>query len=139
MDIYFCPCKPSTTVWWKNTNLLIVYWVKVFKKIAITFIFRKIKIIGGKVYLRQNIAGWCQTVTSHLFVDNAKQCLPLHLKQTLPPIIWIFTEGEGNGIESSLPFKIFSTLQIIYWSKENQKIKLKSFHIFQIQSFYLRE
>ena len=21
--------------------------------------------------------------------------LPLHLKQTFPPIIWIFTEGEG--------------------------------------------
>ena len=24
-------------------------------------------------------------------------------------IIWIFTEGEGDGIESRLPFKIFST------------------------------
>ena len=36
--------------------------------------------------------------------------LPLHLKQSLPPIIWIFTEGEGDGIESRLPFKIFSTL-----------------------------
>ena len=36
--------------------------------------------------------------------------LPLHLKQTFPPIIWIFTEGEGDGMESRLPFKIFSTL-----------------------------
>ena len=27
-----------------------------------------------------------------------------------PPIIWIFTEGEGDGIEYRLPFKIFSTL-----------------------------
>ena len=36
--------------------------------------------------------------------------LPLHLKQTLPPIILIFTEGEGDGIESRLTFKIFSTL-----------------------------
>ena len=38
--------------------------------------------------------------------------LPLHLKQTFPHIIWIFTEGEGDGdgIESRLPFKIFSTL-----------------------------
>ena len=36
--------------------------------------------------------------------------LPLHLKQTFPPIIWICTEGEGDGIESRLPFKIFSTL-----------------------------
>ena len=34
----------------------------------------------------------------------------LHLKQTFPPIIWIFTEGEDDGIESRLPFKIFSTL-----------------------------
>ena len=34
--------------------------------------------------------------------------LPLHLKQTFPLIIWIFTEGDG--IESRLPFKIFSTL-----------------------------
>ena len=36
--------------------------------------------------------------------------LPLHLKQTFPPIIWIFTEGEGDGIKSRLPFKNFSTL-----------------------------
>jgi hypothetical protein len=35
--------------------------------------------------------------------------LPLRLKQTFPPMI-IFTEGEGDGIESRLPFKIFSTL-----------------------------
>ena len=38
--------------------------------------------------------------------------LPLGLKQTFPPIIWIFTEGEGDGIESRLPFKIFSTLLV---------------------------
>ena len=36
--------------------------------------------------------------------------LPLRLKQTFSPIIWIFTEGEGDTIESRLPFKIFSTL-----------------------------
>ena len=34
--------------------------------------------------------------------------LPSHLKQTFPPMIWIFIEGEE--IESRLPFKIFSTL-----------------------------
>ena len=44
--------------------------------------------------------------------------LPLHLKQTFPPIIWIFTEGEGDGIKSRLFFKIFSTLQI-FFSSEN--------------------
>ena len=26
--------------------------------------------------------------------------LPLHFKKTFPPIIWIFTEGKGDGIES---------------------------------------
>ena len=36
--------------------------------------------------------------------------LPLHLKQTFPPKIWIFIEGEGDGIKSRLSFKIFSTL-----------------------------
>ena len=36
--------------------------------------------------------------------------LPLHLKEAFPPIIWILTEGEGDGIKSRLPFKIFSTL-----------------------------
>ena len=42
---------------------------------------------------------------------NTKNVLPLRLKQTFPPIIWIFTEGEGDEIESRLPFKIFSTLR----------------------------
>ena len=36
--------------------------------------------------------------------------LPFHLKQTFPPIIWLFTEGEGDGIKSRLPFKIIFTL-----------------------------
>ena len=38
--------------------------------------------------------------------------LPLHLKETFPPIIWIYAEGEGDEINSSLSFKIFSTLMI---------------------------
>ena len=36
--------------------------------------------------------------------------LPVHLKQTFPPIILILTESEGGGIESRLPFIFFSTL-----------------------------
>ena len=36
--------------------------------------------------------------------------LLLHLKQIFPAIIWIFTESEGDGIESRLHIKIFSTL-----------------------------
>ena len=39
--------------------------------------------------------------------------LHLHLKQTFPPIIWIFTDGEGDGIESRLHVKIFSTLTVL--------------------------
>ena len=34
--------------------------------------------------------------------------LPLHLNQTFLPIIWIFTEGEGDEIESKQPSKISS-------------------------------
>ena len=40
--------------------------------------------------------------------------LPLHLKQSFPAIISIFSEDEGDGIESRLPFKIFSTLIIMF-------------------------
>ena len=40
-----------------------------------------------------------------MLVDNAQQ--------TFPPKIWFFTESEGDGIESRLLFKIFSTLPII--------------------------
>ena len=41
--------------------------------------------------------------------------LPLLLKQTFPPIILITNEDEGDGIESTLPFKIFSTLPLIFF------------------------
>ena len=44
--------------------------------------------------------------------------LPLNLKQTFPPIIWIFNEGEGDGIESNLPFKIFPTLLFVIIGKQ---------------------
>ena len=38
--------------------------------------------------------------------------MPLHLKQTFPLIIGIFTEGDG--IESRLPFIIFATLNKVF-------------------------
>ena len=38
--------------------------------------------------------------------------LPLHLKQTFLPIIWIFIEDEGDRIKSRQTFKIFSNLHI---------------------------
>ena len=62
--------------------------------------------------IRQNIVEWCQqTFCFQKFVDNAQQVLPLRLKQTFHPIIWIFTEGKGDRNESRLPFKIFSALR----------------------------
>ena len=33
--------------------------------------------------------------------------MPLHLKQTFLPKIWIFIEGEGEGIKSRLFFDFF--------------------------------
>ena len=66
----------------------------------------KIQIIGGKVYLRvirQNIAGWCQqNFVFKSFLTTPSIVLPLHFKQTFPPIIWIFTEGDG--VKTRLPF-----------------------------------
>ena len=74
----------------------------------------KIQIIGGKIYLR------CKGKTllgdvNKLFVFKGlltmpSNILPLHLNQTFTPIIWSFTEAEGDGIESRLLFKIFSAV-----------------------------
>ena len=48
--------------------------------------------------------------------------LPLHLKETFPPIIWIFTEGDR--IKIRLLFKVFSTLTNIFLIRD--VIDLKS-------------
>ena len=67
---------------------------------------------------------------------KAKHCLALptnfllQLKQTFPPIIWIFTDGDG--IEFRLPFKIFSTLTVRHlWSSPHWSLlwKLKKYRI----------
>ena len=42
-----------------------------------------------------------------VLLTKTSYVLPLHLRQTFPPIIWIFTEGVGDGMESRLPFKSF--------------------------------
>ena len=70
----------------------------------------KIQITDGKG-VRQNIAECCkQTFEYKMFVDNTQQCFAFTPKANFRAIIWIFTEGEGDEIESRLPFKIFSTL-----------------------------
>jgi len=48
------------------------------------------------------------TFENKKFFDNAQQCFVFTPQAHFPPIILIFTEGDG--IESRLPFKIFSTL-----------------------------
>lgn len=56
------------------------------------------------------------------FVDNARNILTLLLKQTFQPMILIFTEGEGDGLKSRLPLKIFSFLAD---TKEKPKIEIE--------------
>ena len=81
--------------------------------------FVKIQIMGGKLWLRckdKTLLG----VVNKLFVFKSllttpRNVLPLRLNLTFPPLIWIFTKGEGDGIESRLPFKIFSTLSTALW------------------------
>ena len=63
-----------------------------------------------------------QGVINKLFVFKSLLTTPsnvshLHLKQIFPPIIWIFTEGKCDIIESRLPFKIFSTLVKLFFPK----------------------
>ena len=48
--------------------------------------------------------------------------LPSHLKQTFWPIVWIFTEGEGDDIKSKLASDIFFYFEIFHWM-ENYDIQ----------------
>ena len=75
----------------------------------------KFKFLAGK-FTWCNTAKHCSVMTTNfLFSKVCWQCpamfcvYSLYLKQTFPPIIWIFTDGS-DGIESRLPFTIFSTL-----------------------------
>ena len=58
----------------------------------------KIQIIGGKVFSKGNNA---KHFCFQKFVDNTQQSFAFTTKvNNFPPIIWIFTEGDG--IESRL-------------------------------------
>ena len=71
----------------------------------------KIQIMGGKVCVRckgktlQGIVNKLLKTKNLLTMPG--NVLPVHLKQTFPPIILILTESEGGGIESRLPFNFF--------------------------------
>ena len=54
---------------------------------------------------------WCKGKTLPGIVNIVFKCFAF---SPFPHIIWIFTEGEGDGIESMLPFEIFSTLWMSY-------------------------
>ena len=73
----------------------------------------KIQIVGGKVCFRCNgktLLGDVNKLFFKSLLITPSNVLPLHLKQTFPAIIWIFTVCKGDEMESRLPFKIFSTL-----------------------------
>ena len=87
----------------------------------------KIQIIGGKVYLRCKGKTLLCIVnrllkTKQKMLTSPSNNLSLHLKQTFLPIIWIFTDGEGDGIESRLS----SLLRSLCWGTEILKLKFKS-------------
>ena len=65
----------------------------------------KIQIMGGNVCLR--CKGKLLGIVNKLLktkslLTSPSNVLPLPIKQTFPPIIWIFTECEGDGIKSKL-------------------------------------
>ena len=54
-----------------------------------------IQIIGGKVAFLGDVN---KNFVFKSLLTTTSNVLPLHLKQTFPPIIWIFIESEGDGI-----------------------------------------
>ena len=86
--------------------------------------------MGGKVCLRYK-GKTLQDNVNKLFVFKnlstmPSNVLPLYLKQTLPPIISIFTEVESDGIKSRLPFKIFPTLTNVHGNNRDPQNKVKA-------------
>ena len=71
----------------------------------------KIQTVGRKVCLSYK----CKTllaIVNKLLKTKSLLTSPsnVYLKYTFPPIIWIFTEGEGDWIESRSPFRIYILL-----------------------------
>ena len=77
----------------------------------------KIQIMGGKICFRckgETLMGVVnKLLKTKSLLTSPSNVLPLHLKQTFPPIIWIFTGGEGDEMESRVPFKVFSNIVFI--------------------------
>ena len=83
----------------------------------------KIQIMGGKVGLRckgKTLLGIVNKLCcTKSLLTTPSNVLPLPLKPTFPPIIWIFTECKGDGIESRLSSKIYFTLMICNFGLAN--------------------
>ena len=106
--------------WSKKQNALQGGWnVKLnrFEKIAWIWSHHlhlqwKFKLLAGK-FTWCNQAKHCWIISTNFLFSKVCWQHPamfwLYLKQTSPSIIWIFTEGEGDGIKFRLPFKILST------------------------------
>ena len=66
----------------------------------------KIQIMGRKVCLRCKGKMLLGVINKHLKTKSlftfSSNVLPLYLNQTFLSVIWIFTEGEGDGIKSRL-------------------------------------
>ena len=75
----------------------------------------KIQIISGKVCLKYKGKTLLVLVNKLLktksLLTRPSNVLPLHLKQTFPPIIWIFTEGEGDKIKSKFAYLLICHLK----------------------------
>ena len=85
---------------------------------SITFTFRKIPIMVGKVCLKckcKKLLGVNKLLKTKSLLTSPNNVLPYYLQKPFPPIIWIFTESEGDGIKSRRSSEIFSTLK--YWVK----------------------
>ena len=90
----------------------------------------KFKLLTGKVT-------WCNKAkhcwvmsTNFLFSNVCWQCpemFCLYTSSKLPPIIWIFTEGEGDGPKFRLHFQILTRIQMGIHRKIPKRKHLKSF------------
>ena len=96
----------------------------------------KIQIMGGKICFRCKGKTLLGIVNKNLkakrLLTSPSNALPYYLKKTFPSIIWIFTEGEGDGIESRLSSFIFIKLQWV----ENESLLKQFLFIYKVEKIY---
>ena len=117
---------------WDRTFFFKLMKYKRFKKLRSLHLHWKFKLFAGKFTWGDKAKHCLVMSTDFLFLKVCWQrpsmfCLYKSSKLSLH--IWIFTECEGDGIESRLPFNIFSTLSVrlsdfcsIEKSHDNEKL-----------------